>query len=179
MTRRRPITLIVGAAAAALAALAIAACGGGGGATAATAPATTGTGSGATIGTASTGLGTVLVDSQGRTLYRFLKDTGSTSMCSGECTSDWPPLQANGKPTAGGGAKASMLGTTKRSDGTTQVTYNGHPLYTFSGDAKPGDTNGEGLNEFGGRWYAVSSSGDSVVSQSTTSSNSGGGGFSY
>ncbi|HMC06074.1 MAG TPA: hypothetical protein VKG89_01640 [Solirubrobacterales bacterium] len=178
MTRRKPITFIVAAAVAGLVALGISACGGGGnGATAATAPATTGNGGSTMIGTASTdNLGTILVDSQGRTLYRFQKDSGSKSMCFGDCASNWPPLRADGKPTVGGGANASMVGTTKRSDGKPQVTYNGHPLYLFAGDQKPGDTNGEGLTEFGGSWYAVSPSGDQVVSQS---SSSGGGGFSY
>jgi hypothetical protein len=83
-------------------------------------------------------------------------------------------------PTAGSGANASMLGTTPRSDGKPQVTYNGHPLYTYSGDQNPGDTNGEGISAFGGLWYAVSAVGKQVVGQASRSSSSGGGGgFSY
>jgi len=88
------------------------------------------------------------------------------------CAVNWPPLRANGKPTLGSGANASLVGTTMRSDGKPQVTYNGHPLYLFTGDQKAGDTNGEGINAFGGLWYAVSPSGNQV---SGASSGSGGG----
>jgi predicted lipoprotein with Yx(FWY)xxD motif len=182
MTRSKPITLLAGAVAVPLVALGVAACGGGGsGATAASAPPQTASGHAATVGTANAGsLGTVLVDSQGRTLYLFQKDTGTKSMCSGACASAWPPLRASGKPTAGSGANASMLGTTPRSDGKPQVTYNGHPVYLFSGDQNPGDTTGEGTNAFGGLWYAVSPAGNQIVGQASSSSSSGGGGgFSY
>jgi predicted lipoprotein with Yx(FWY)xxD motif len=112
-----------------------------------------------TVDVAQTGLGNVLVDSQGRTLYRFLADQGTTSECSGACATNWPPLEASGKPTAGKGADASMIGTTARSDGGTQVTYNGHPVYRFMGDKKAGDTNGEGLVAFGASWFALSPAG--------------------
>jgi predicted lipoprotein with Yx(FWY)xxD motif len=181
MSRSKPITFLAGAAAVPLIALGVAACGGGGsGATAASSPPQTASGHTATVGTANAGsLGKVLVDSQGRTLYLFQKDTGTKSMCVGPCATQWPPLRANGKPTAGSGANASMLGTTPRSDGKPQVTYNGHPVYTFSGDQSPGDTNGEGINAFGGRWYAVSPSGNQIVGQPSSSSSGGGGGFSY
>ena len=183
MTRSRSITFIASAVAVPLIALGVAACGGGGnGATAATTPPTTASGHPATLGTASAGsLGTVLVDSKGDTLYLFQKDTGSKSTCVGPCASAWPPLRVSGgKPTAGTGATASMLGTTPRSDGKPQVTYNGHPLYTYSGDQSPGDTSGEGVNAFGGLWYAVSAAGNQVVGQASGSSSSGGGGgFSY
>jgi predicted lipoprotein with Yx(FWY)xxD motif len=111
---------------------------------------------------AKTGLGKILVNSRGRTLYLFKKDAGTKSACTGACATAWPPLRASGKPTVGGGAKASLVGTARRSDGKPQVTYNGHPLYTFIKDTKAGDTNGEGLNAFGGRWLAISAAGKQV-----------------
>jgi predicted lipoprotein with Yx(FWY)xxD motif len=106
-----------------------------------------------------TSLGKVLVDSHGRTLYRFMKDKTSKSRCNGACAVNWPPLRTTGRPHAGRGVKAGKLGTTTRRGGSTQVTYARHPLYTFAGDARAGQTNGQGLNEFGGRWYAVKASG--------------------
>jgi predicted lipoprotein with Yx(FWY)xxD motif len=174
MTRSRPITYITGAAVAALIALGVAACGGGGnGATAATPQAaTTASGKAATVGVANSSLGQILVDSQGNTLYLFQKDTGDKSECSGPCTSAWPPLSASGKPTAGTGVNSSMLGTIQGTNGKPQVTYNGHPLYLYSGDSKPGDTNGQGINAFGALWYTVSPQGNQITSQA---SNSGGG----
>ena len=184
MTRSRPITFLVGGAAVALVALGVAACGGGGdGAAAATAPPTTASGHPATVGVATGGsLGSILVDSQGHTLYLFQKDSGTKSACFGACASTWPPLRASGKPTAGSGANASMLGTTPRSDGKPQVTYNGHPLYLYSGDQNPGDTSGQGLTAFGGAWFAVSPSGNQVSGQASSSSGGGstsGGGYGY
>ena len=130
----------------------------------------------ATVGVANTGLGNILVNSAGRTLYMFGKDTGTQSTCTGACAQNWPPLLATGTPTVGSGATASMLGTTTRSDGGRQVTYNGHPLYLFVGDKKPGDTNGQGLTAFGGSWFALSAAGNQVSGQA---SNSGGGGLGY
>jgi predicted lipoprotein with Yx(FWY)xxD motif len=121
-----------------------------------------------TVDVAKTGLGNVLVDSQGRTLYLFMADQGTTSECSGPCATNWPPLEASGKPTAGTGADASMIGTTARSDGATQVTYNGHPVYTFMGDKKAGDTNGEGLVAFGAGWFALSPAGVQISSLATS-----------
>ena len=109
-----------------------------------------------------TSLGKILVDSRGRTLYLFKKDSGKKSTCFGACATAWPPLRAHGKPTVGGGARASKVGTTRRSDGKPQVTYNGHPLYLFVQDKKPGDTHGEGLSAFGARWFAVSPAGRQV-----------------
>jgi predicted lipoprotein with Yx(FWY)xxD motif len=114
---------------------------------------------GAALKTRHNKLGTFLVDGKGRTVYLFQKDKTSKSTCSGACAANWPPLLTTAKPSGGGGARKSLLGTTKRSDGKTQVTYNGHPLYRFVGDAAPGDTNGQGVNAFGARWYAVASSG--------------------
>jgi predicted lipoprotein with Yx(FWY)xxD motif len=105
-------------------------------------------------------LGRFLVDSRGMTLYLFEKDKGGKSACSGACAQNWPPLLTKGAPKAGPSAKASLLGTIKRADGTTQVTYNKHPLYTFAGDqGKRGATKGEGLDAFGAKWYVVAAKG--------------------
>jgi predicted lipoprotein with Yx(FWY)xxD motif len=109
-----------------------------------------------------TGLGKILVDSDGRTLYLFKKDTGPKSRCSGSCAVNWPPLLATGRPKAGSGVKGSKLGTTRRSNGKTQVVYNRHPLYRFVGDTKPGNTNGQGLDAFGARWFVVSPAGSQI-----------------
>jgi predicted lipoprotein with Yx(FWY)xxD motif len=100
-------------------------------------------------------LGTVLVDSEGRTLYDFHKDKGSKSACYGACAGAWPPLLTEGSPQAQGPADRSMLGTTKRKDGTVQVTYNGWPLYTYVGDQGPGEANGNDIDQFGAEWYAL------------------------
>lgn len=100
-------------------------------------------------------LGTILVDSAGRTLYDFHKDKGSKSACYDACAGAWPPLLTEGEPKAEGGAQAGMLGTTKRKDGTVQVTYNGRPLYTYVGDQKPGEANGNDIDQFGAEWYAL------------------------
>ena len=112
----------------------------------------------ATVG----GVGKVLVDAQGRTLYLFEADKGTMSACAGGCTSVWPPLTTTGKVTAGTGLAAAKLGTAKRSDGSTEVTYNGHPLYTYAGDSGPGQTAGQGIDEFGAEWYALSPSGNKI-----------------
>jgi predicted lipoprotein with Yx(FWY)xxD motif len=114
---------------------------------------------GATVAVADGDLGKMLVDADGRTLYLFLADTGSTSTCAGDCASTWPALTVTGKPTAADGVDAAMLGTSKRPDGGEQVTFDGHPLYTFSGDSAAGDTNGEGI---GGVWYVVSPDGTPI-----------------
>lgn len=152
-------------AAVASAVLAAAACGGssdGSGEAGRQETATTGdTGGVATVTTSETSLGAVLV-SGGMTLYLFEQDTGSESTCSGECATAWPPLTTTGSPGAADGADASELGTTTRDDGSTQVTYAGHPLYFFSGDSAPGDTNGQGVDGFGAEWYAVSPAGSAI-----------------
>ena len=123
----------------------------------------TGTGAGAAaVSTASGELGEHLVGPNGHTLYLFEKDTGSTSTCTGACAAAWPPLITTGAPTAGGAADAGLLGTTKRPDGTIEVTYGGHPLYYYSGDAAPGDTAGQEVEAFGAEWYAVAPSGKAV-----------------
>jgi predicted lipoprotein with Yx(FWY)xxD motif len=126
-----------------------------------------GTGSAASRATVKTrhgALGTFLVGGNGRTLYLFEKDKTSKSTCTGQCAQFWPPLLTSGKPKAAGKAKASLFGTTKRSDGKVQVTYKGHPLYYFSQDTKPGDTMGEGFNAFGAKWYVLAPSGKKIDS---------------
>lgn len=105
-------------------------------------------------------LGAILVDSKGFTLYDFHKDKGGKSACYGACAGTWPPLRTNGAPQATKGAEASKLGTTKRSDGAPQVTYAGHPLYTYVADGKPGDAKGNDIDSFGGEWYALQPSGE-------------------
>jgi len=152
MTRSRPVTFLAAAAAVLLVAV-----------SAATASPQATSSRTATVDVAHRAVGNILVDSKGRTLYLFKKDTGKKSNCSGDCAVDWPPLRVSGKPRAGRGAHASLLGTTKRSDGSRQVTYNGHPLYRFEGDKKPGDTNGQGLNAFGALWWVVSPSGSQIT----------------
>jgi predicted lipoprotein with Yx(FWY)xxD motif len=176
MTRKWPLSLLTAALVVPIIALVIAGCGGGGGnATAATAKPMSSSGGAATIGVSNnSSLGKILVDSKGRTVYLFKKDTGSMSTCSGACATQWPPVTTTGKPTAGTGLTASMLGTTTRSDGSKQVTYNGHPLYLYIADQKAGDTNGQNVNAFGAEWYVLSPAGSAV-----TKSSGSGGGYSY
>lgn len=114
-----------------------------------------------TVNVATTSLGQILIDAEGRTLYLFMNDTPNTSVCTGGCAQTWPPLLVTGTPTGGLGVEASKLGTTSRSDGGTQVTYNQHPLYHFSSDAAPGDTKGQGI---GGNWFVVSPAGEAIQS---------------
>jgi predicted lipoprotein with Yx(FWY)xxD motif len=123
----------------------------------------------ATVKTASTADGTVLVDQHGKSLYMFGKDRRGKSSCSGACAQNWPPLLTTSKPKAGSGVSASKLSTVKRSDGKTQVTYARHPLYKFIADQAAGDVNGQGLNAFGGIWSLLMPSGAKV--SGTPSSN--------
>jgi predicted lipoprotein with Yx(FWY)xxD motif len=118
--------------------------------------------SGARLHIAKTRLGQILVDSKGITLYDFVKDKGKTSVCYGACAALWPPLVTHGKPIAGPGVRASLLGTTKRKDGKLEVTYGGHPLYYFVSDRKPGQTTGQGVNQFGGPWWVLSAAGKEI-----------------
>ena len=119
-------------------------------------------GSAATVKTRHGKLGTFLVGTNGRTLYLFEKDKTKKSTCSDACATAWPPLLTTGKPKAAGKAKASLLGTTKRADGKTQVTYKGHPVYYFVQDKKAGDTKGQGVDGFGAEWYVMSPSGKKI-----------------
>jgi predicted lipoprotein with Yx(FWY)xxD motif len=107
-------------------------------------------------------LGQILVDRQGRTLYLFRKDTNNRSNCAAGCAKIWPPYVTTGSPKAGTGVNASMLGTAKRSDGSMQVTYGGHPLYTYTADTSAGQTSGNGVNSFGAVWSAVMASGSAA-----------------
>lgn len=119
-----------------------------------------GTGSAGVVSAATVGeLGTILVTSEGMSLYDFHKDKGGESSCYGACAGTWPPLLTEGKPQVEGGAQAGMLGTTKRKDGTVQVTYAGWPLYTYVGDQQPGEANGNDIDEFGAEWYALQPNG--------------------
>ena len=117
---------------------------------------------GAKVAIGTSRLGRILVDGKGITLYDFVKDTGTTSVCYGACAALWPPLISNGKPVAGPGVRASLLGTTKRKDGKLEVTYGGHPLYYFVTDRKPGQTTGQGVNQFGGPWWVLSAAGKEI-----------------
>jgi predicted lipoprotein with Yx(FWY)xxD motif len=117
---------------------------------------------GAMVSARKTSLGTILVDAQGRTLYLFEKDKRDASMCDGSCASIWPSLTSAAKPLAGHGVVAGKLATAKRGDGHLQVTYAGHPLYTYAGDAKPGDATGQGLDQFGAEWYVLTPRGRKV-----------------
>jgi len=129
----------------------------------------------ATVRTASGSLGTFLVAADGRTVYLFARDRGPHSTCSGACIAGWPAVTTHGKPQASGSANAAMLGVTKRSDGTTQVTYAGHPLYFYAGDGAASDTNGQGVNAFGAKWYVVAPGGTAVTKQASSGSGGGGG----
>ena len=130
-----------------------------------------GSGGAAQVGTADVGdLGTVLVDGNGMTLYLFESDTGTTSTCTGSCASTWSALTTSGSAMTSGNASGSMLGTGKGVDGSTQVTYNGHPLYTYTGDSAAGQANGQGI---GGVWFAVTAAGAPAQAGGST----GGGGY--
>jgi predicted lipoprotein with Yx(FWY)xxD motif len=126
------------------------------------------------VGVSQSKFGRILVDGHGRSLYLFDRDRNRKSSCYGGCAGEWPPLIVSGKPHATSGVKAALLGRTKRRDGRWQVTFRGHPLYTFAGDAAKGQTNGEGLDDFGGWWYLVSPAGVMVVGGASST-----GGYGY
>jgi predicted lipoprotein with Yx(FWY)xxD motif len=161
-----------------LSALVVAACGSSGSSTTSTggapasAPPPSASTSSGTVDVARTKLGSVLVDSQGRTLYLWQADTGNKSTCSGACVAAWPPLETTAKPTAGSGVQNSLLGTTKRADGSQQVTYNEHPLYTFQGDTASGQTNGQGSNGFGALWFVLTPTGTQISSSESSGGSS-------
>ena len=127
-----------------------------------TAPAGTGQSGVATVKTASSKVGTILVDATGRTLYLFEKDQPNQSACAGTCAAAWPIDHTSAAPKAAGQVKASLLGSIKRSDGSMQVTYNQQPLYYYAGDTAAGQLNGQGLNAFGGGWDVLSPSGNKI-----------------
>ena len=116
----------------------------------------------AAVASGPSALGRIVVDSRGHTLYLFEKDRRGASACSGACLVYWPPLLTSKMPRATMGARPSLLGSIRRADGTRQVTYAGHPLYRFSGDARRGQTNGEGLKDFGAGWYVLMPSGKKI-----------------
>jgi predicted lipoprotein with Yx(FWY)xxD motif len=142
-----------------------------------TAPASGGASSVATVSATTTSLGMILVDGSGRTLYLFEKDQPNQSACSGACAAAWPVDQTSGTPKAGSGVTASMLGTIKRSDNTTQVTYNQHPLYYFQGDSGAGQHNGQGVDAFGAKWFVVGPAGGAVSGGATATTPANGGGY--
>lgn len=109
-----------------------------------------------------TTLGPTLADGQGRTVYLFASDSATTSTCYGSCASIWPPVPATSTPHTAGGASVNRLGSLQRTGGGSQLTYQGHPLYYYAGDSKPGDTGGQALNQFGATWYALTPSGVTI-----------------
>jgi predicted lipoprotein with Yx(FWY)xxD motif len=106
--------------------------------------------------------GKFLASGQGRTMYLFEADKSGTSTCAAACAAAWPPVTAAGMPMAGSGVEQSLLGTAKRSDGTEQVTYNGHPLYYFAADTSAGMAKGQGSKAFGAGWYVVDAKGSKI-----------------
>jgi len=123
---------------------------------------------GTVITTATSSAGTVLASGSGRAVYLWAKDTGDMSTCTGACAGAWPPVTTTGAATASGSAKASDIGTITRSDGTKQVTYDGHPLYYFSGDSGPGTATGQGSDSFGAKWWLVAPTGSDVTAGVTS-----------
>ncbi|MGZ4200758.1 MAG: COG4315 family predicted lipoprotein [Thermoleophilaceae bacterium] len=156
------------------AAVLAAGCGSGGGGSSSV-PATTQANGAVVLSSSNTAtLGKILTAGNGRTLYLFMRDTGPSSTCSGECAANWPPLTTTATPTAGAGVSAAEIKTTRRSDGKMQVVFNGHPLYYYAGDNTGGDLNGEGLNAFGGAWYALSPAGKQLTRGSSSRGSYGG-----
>jgi predicted lipoprotein with Yx(FWY)xxD motif len=141
------------------AAVAIAGCGGG--SKTQTTPAQ-GSSAGTVVSLHHSQLGTFLSDGKGRTLYLFEADRGVMSTCYSACASVWPPLTSTGAASAGAGVNASLLGSTKRKDGAAEVTYKGHPLYYYAADSVPGQTTGQGLNQFGAKWYVLAANGNKI-----------------
>jgi predicted lipoprotein with Yx(FWY)xxD motif len=127
----------------------------------------------ATVDSTSSDLGTILVDANGMTLYLNTQDTATASSCTGSCAATWPPLTSGGSTKAGSGVQSAQLGTLMVGD-TDQITYYGHPLYTYSGDTGPGETNGQGV---GGVWYVVSTKGTPVKGSSSGGDSNRGGGY--
>lgn len=129
-------------------------------------------GSAMVITTKTGSAGTYLTDGAGRTVYLWVKDPSGKSVCEGACAGAWPPVTTTGAPTASGSAVASDLGTITRSDGTKQVTYNGHPLYYYAGDSSAGMTSGQGNNGFGAKWWLVAPTGSSITAASASGASS-------
>lgn len=148
-----------------------------------TAPTSTAPASVATKGTVTTHssrYGTILTNAAGRTLYMLTADTSTASSCTGACAGVWPPLVVTGSPTAASGVTAGLLSTITRADGSHQVTYDGHPLYTYAPDTAAGQVTGEGIKSFGGTWYVMSPAGQPVTSASSSAGTpTTSGGYSY
>jgi predicted lipoprotein with Yx(FWY)xxD motif len=144
--------------------------GSGSGSTGTSTPAAATTGN---LKTTTIGGATVLTNAKGFTLYSFAPDTPTKSNCNGTCAQNWPPV--TGSATASG--VKGTFGTIKRSDGSTQATFDGHPLYTFVGDTAPGQAKGNGLNALGGLWHEITTSGTAAPAPASTSS--AGGGYGY
>ena len=143
------------------------------GASASATPAAASSGGGTVITTSSGSAGSFLTNSSGRAIYLWVKDGKNSSACSGACAGAWPPVTATGTVTASGGAVAADLGTITRSDGTKQVTYDGHPLYYYVGDSAAGQVTGQGSDSFGAKWWLVAPSGSAITSSVPASSSSG------
>jgi predicted lipoprotein with Yx(FWY)xxD motif len=169
-TKRLPLYILIGAVLSALAVVLglTVSHSGAKGATVSAAPKTT------VVKTRTTKYGQILVDTQGRTLYLFEKDNGMSSTCSGSCASYWPPVPVAGRPQASGGAMASSIAVLTRSGGQKQLTYAGNPLYYFVGDHKAGQTTGQGIDQFGAKWYVLDPTGAAVTSAPSTSQQGGG-----
>ena len=144
------------------ASLAVVAAGCGGSSSAAASSSHTPSTTGPVVAVAHNPLGSILVDTRGRSLYLFEQDKGTTSTCTGACASVWPPVKAPAGLVAGRGVAHAKLGVTRRKDGRVQVTYAGHPLYSYAGDAKPGDTRGQGIDQFGAKWYVLAPNGRKI-----------------
>jgi len=145
-------------------------------ATSTQAAANSGGGGAVTITTHKGPAGTYLTTSAGMSIYVFAKDTNNKSNCDASCVVYWPPLAGSSAQTSGA-ANSAMTATTTRSDGTTQITYGGHPLYTYVGDKKAGDTTGQGQDLNGGKWYLIGTDGKPLTG-STSGSDSTGSGWS-
>jgi predicted lipoprotein with Yx(FWY)xxD motif len=171
-SKRLPLYIAGGAAVSALAVtggILAANSGGSGGAPAAAAS--------SSVATSNTGLGQILVDGKGRTVYLFEKDTGPATTCTGSCTTYWPPVPANGTVQAKGQASTTEIGSITTPGGGRQLSYAGHPLYYFIGDKKAGDTKGQALDQFGALWYALDAGGNAVTQAASTGTSNYGGGY--
>ena len=140
------------------------------GSTAAGTPASSGSTAATVIESHAGSAASFLTNSSGRAVYLWAADSMNKSMCSGACAQAWPPVTSMGQVTAAHGAKAADLGTITRSDGTKQVTYLGHPLYFFAGDSGPGQTNGQGSDSFGAKWWLVAPAGAKITAADTAAS---------
>lgn len=168
-----------GAAAVLVVALIVAGCGSSGSSSSASsaanaAPSTSPSTGGISVSMANGSQGSYLTAPSGRALYLWVADSNGKSACSGACAAAWPPLITKGAPVAAHGVKSSDLSTITRSGGAKQVTYKGHPLYTFVADTSSGQTKGQGSNQFGAKWWLVSPAGSAITGASSSSGASGG-----